>query len=43
VYNEEDGTVFCHINLIQEKKGIQIISGDAIMFTYNWDKGTDLD
>ena len=43
VYNEEDGTVFCHINLIQEKKGIQIVSGDAVMFTYNWDKGTDLD
>ena len=43
VYNVEDGTVFCHINLIQDKKGIQIISGDAVMFTYNWDKGTDLD
>ena len=43
VYNEEDGTVFCHINLIQEKKGIQIVSGDAVMFTYNWDKGNDLD
>ena len=43
VYNVEDGTVFCNINLIQEKKGIQIISGDAIMFTYNWDNGTDLD
>lgn len=43
VYNVEDGTVFCHISLIQEKKGIQIVSGDAVMFTYNWDKGTDLD
>lgn len=43
VYNVEDGTAFCNINLIQEKKGIQIISGDAIMFTYNWDNGTDLD
>lgn len=43
VYNEEDGTVFCYINLIQEKKGIQIVSGDAVMFTYNWDKGNDLD
>lgn len=43
VYNVEDGTVFCHINLIQERKGIQIISGDAVMFTYNWDKGKDLD
>lgn len=43
VYNVEDETVFCHINLIQERKGIQLISGDAIMFTYNWDKGNDLD
>lgn len=43
VYNVEDGTVSCDISLIQEKKGIQIISGDAVMFTYNWDKGTDLD
>lgn len=43
VYNVEDGTVFCNINLIQEKKGIQIISGDAVMFTYNWNNGTDLD
>lgn len=43
VYNVEDGTVFCNINLIQERKDIQLISGDAIMFTYNWDKGRDLD
>ena len=34
---------FCTISLIQERKGIQIISGDAVMFTYNWDQGTDLD
>lgn len=34
---------FCTISLIQERKGIQIISGDAVMFTYNWDKGKDLD
>lgn len=34
---------FCTIQLIQDKKGIQLISGDAIMFTYNWDKGNDLD
>lgn len=34
---------FCTISLIQEKKGIQIISGDAVMFTYNWDSGKDLD
>lgn len=25
------------------EKGIQIVSGDAVMFTYNWDNGTDLD
>lgn len=34
---------FCTISLIQERKGVQIISGDAVMFTYNWDKGKDLD
>lgn len=34
---------FCTIQLVQEKKGIQIISGDAVMFTYNWDTGKDLD
>lgn len=34
---------FCTISLIQERKGIQIISGDAVMFTYNWDGGRDLD
>lgn len=34
---------FCTISLIQERKGIQVISGDAVMFTYNWDKGKDLD
>lgn len=34
---------FCTIQLIQERKGIQIVSGDAIMFTYNWNKGSDLD
>lgn len=34
---------FCTISLIQERKGIQLISGDAVMFTYNWDQGIDLD
>lgn len=34
---------FCTISLIQERKGVQLISGDAVMFTYNWDKGKDLD
>lgn len=39
----EQKNKFCTISLIQERKGIQIISGDAVMFTYNWDKGRDLD
>lgn len=39
----EQNNKFCTIQLIQERKGIQIISGDAVMFTYNWDKGKDLD
>lgn len=34
---------FCTISLIQERKDIQLISGDAVMFTYNWDSGRDLD
>lgn len=34
---------FCTISIIQERKGVQLVSGDAVMFTYNWDKGTDLD
>ena len=53
-YSESKGVVFrvsitgqknkfCTIQLIQEKKGIQIISGDAVMFTYNWNSGKDLD
>lgn len=43
VYIMESEHHVCKVNLIQEKKGIQIVSGDAVMFTYNWDKGTDLD
>ena len=43
IFIEEHDTCFCNVSLIQERKGIQIISGDAIMFTYNWDKGRDLD
>lgn len=34
---------FCTISLTQERKGIQLISGDAVMFTYNWNDGRDLD
>lgn len=40
---QEDKDVSCELICIQERKDVQIISGDAIMFTYNWDKGVDLD
>lgn len=43
VYVKESESVECKVNLIQDRKGVQIVYGDAIMFTYNWDKGTDLD
>lgn len=43
VYVKESEDVTCRVNLIQDRKGIQIINGDAVMFTYNWNKGTDLD
>lgn len=43
VYIKESEDVSCKVNLIQDRKGIQIISGDAVMFTYNWNEGTDLD
>ena len=43
VYVKESEDVTCRVNLIQDRKGIQIINGDAIMFTYNWNEGTDLD
>ena len=43
VFIEEHDTCFCNVSLIQDRKGVKIISGDAIMFTYNWDQGRDLD
>ena len=43
VYVKESESVECKVNLIQDRKGVQIIYGDAVMFTYNWDKGEDLD
>lgn len=43
VYVKESEGVECKVNLIQDRKGIQIINGDAVMFTYTWDRGTDLD
>lgn len=43
VYIKESENVECKINFIQDRKGVQVVYGDAIMFTYNWDKGTDLD
>lgn len=35
--------IACKVSLIQEKNGINVIPGDAVMFTYNWDDGKDLD
>ena len=43
VYVKESEDIVCKVNLIQDRKGIQIINGDAVMFTYNWNEGTDLD
>ena len=43
VYIKGSEDIACKVNLVQQRKGIQIISGDAVMFTYNWDNGTDLD
>ncbi len=43
IYIDESGENYCYVTLVQEKKGIQVVSGDAIMFTYNWTTGKDLD
>lgn len=43
VYIKGFEDIACKVNLIQQRNGIQIIPGDAVMFTYNWDNGTDLD
>ena len=43
VYIKGSEDIACKINLIQQRNGVQIIPGDAIMFTYNWDDGKDLD
>ena len=43
IYIDESGENYCYVTLVQEKKGIQVISGDAVMFTYNWTTGKDLD
>lgn len=39
----EDASTYCNVILIQERKDVQVISGDAVMFTYTWDSGEDLD
>lgn len=39
----EDASTYCNVILIQERKDVHVISGDAVMFTYTWDRGTDLD
>lgn len=43
IYIVESDTNYCTINLIQTKQGIKVVSGDAVMFTYNWTTGRDLD
>ena len=43
VYIKESENVECKINFIQDRKGVQVVYGDAIMFTYNWNEGKDLD
>ena len=43
VYIKGSEDITCEVNLIQQRNGVQIIPGDAIMFTYNWDDGMDLD
>lgn len=40
---KEDKQSYCTVQLIQSKAGVTLLSGDAVQFTYNWDKGTDLD
>lgn len=39
----EDESTYCNVILIQERKDVQVVSGDAVMFTYTWDRGRDLD
>lgn len=43
IYIIEEQRKSCSVILVQDRKGVQIVSGDAVMFTYNWNKGTDLD
>lgn len=38
LYVKESENVTCKVNLIQEKKDVQVIPGDAVMFTYKFDK-----
>lgn len=43
VYIVEADTNYCTVQLVQTKKGVKVIAGDAVMFTYNWTTGKDLD
>lgn len=43
LYVTEDASTYCNVILIQERKDVQVITGDAVMFTYTWDRGKDLD
>lgn len=40
---KESQQKYCTVTLIQERNGIKVVSGDAVMFTYNWTTGKDLD
>lgn len=37
LYVKESENVTCKVNLIQEKKDVQVIPGDAVKFEYSWD------
>jgi hypothetical protein len=36
LYVKESENVTCKVNLIQEKKDVQVIPGDAVMYTYKF-------
>lgn len=43
IYIENHVEKSCNIQLVQLRSGANLRSGDAVMFTYNWDSGRDLD
>ena len=42
LYVKESENVTCKVNLIQEKKDVQVIPGDAVMYTYKFNLNSDL-